>query len=353
MAQRNSDDNRQSNNRRNRNSNERSDQTERNVRNEPQNREQPAGRNGNERTDRNERNERNGNREQNRPPRNERQRDEQPKLPATNYQEEQTPLEVNLTPPDEQTSNTGGDGERQTRSRRDRSRRDRRNNDRRSRQEGMAASAVNGEMAIDVSESPVPTVQADTTSIADTQTQPMFFEAETDTSPETVAEEGQQRPPREYRERRGRTSRRPRGGHDRQRPPRTAMTENAESDAESLEPFLLDLTPDKPAKTAHTEKAGTSVTEQPGVEVKPVAIMPEPLASPAEVEATEPVIAAVIATPEPVTTTPLPVPTATQEEPEPVMADDTVAESAAPAPAEEPAPAPAKKRPSWMHVEPD
>jgi ribonuclease E len=367
MAQRNSDDNRQSNNRRNRNSNERSDQTERNVRNEPQNR------------------------EQNRPPRNERQRDEQPKVPATNYLEEQTPLEVSLTAPTEQTSNAGGDGERQTRSRRDRSRRDRRNNDRRSRQEGVAT-AANGEMETGASESIPATVQADeatpaqarpqmsvsdTTPVADAQTQPVFFDDETDATPETLAEEGQQRPPREYRERRGRTSRRPRGGQDRQRPPRATMTENAEPDAEALEPFVLDLTP---AKAVRAEKPDAPTTEQPEVsepspaplaetgaiatetadkatreeatpevEIKPVATAPElVMAEPAQVEAAEPVVE-VSTIPEPAAT-PLPEPIATQAKPEPVIADEATAESA---PAEEPAPAPVKKRPSWMHVEPD
>ena len=166
----------------------------------------------------------------------------------------------------------------------------------------------------------------------------------------------QQRPPREYRERRGRT-RRPRGGQDRDRPRQPRPATDHEISQESLEPFVIDLNPEKPAKV---ERAPQIVVESqppatpavvaevaapaPKPEVviaveppKAVVVTPEPPAPP---EVVTPVVAAAVAaTPEVVTPVVAPAVAAT---PEVVTANET-AEA-------EPAPAP-KKRPSWMHAE--
>ena len=153
----------------------------------------------------------------------------------------------------------------------------------------------------------------------------------------------QQRPPREYRERRGRT-RRPRGGQDRDRPRQPRPATDHEITQESLEPFVIDLNPEKPAKV---ERAPQIVVEsQPPATPVVVAEVaaPAPAPKPEVVIAVEPP-KAVVVTPEPAqpeVVTPIVAAPAVAATPEVVTANET-AEA-------EPAPAP-KKRPSWMHAE--
>lgn len=157
--------------------------------------------------------------------------------------------------------------------------------------------------------------------------------------------------PRGPRERRGRT-RRPRGNQNRQqRPPRPAGAETEQPFApENMEPFIIDLTATQPAHQPRYER-------QPAkAEVKPEPV-PESLiiveTSPQPAPMPEPVV--VETAPQPA---PMPEPTAVetvppQAEPQPeavpVMAEESVPEPEAP----KAATPPMKKRPSWMHTEPE
>ncbi len=162
------------------------------------------------------------------------------------------------------------------------------------------------------------------------------------------------------RERRGRT-RRPRGNQNRQqRPPRPAGAEVEQAfTPENMEPFIIDLTATQPMHQPRYElqpaKAGVKPAPVPAsLVIEETVPVPKPVPMP------EPVV--VGTTPEPapepipvktsVETTPQPAP---EQKPEaaPVMAKTSTPEE--PAPAIEPpkAPAPMKKRPSWMHTEPE
>ncbi len=189
------------------------------------------------------------------------------------------------------------------------------------------------------------------------------------------------------RERRGRT-RRPRGNQNRQqRPPRPAGAEVEQTFApENMEPFIIDLTATQPMHQPRYERQPAKAEIKPEpvpaaplviVETVPVSEpvqMPEPtVVKTAPEPAPEPILMETAPEPAPeptvVKAAPQPVPEpvpepiivetapkpAPEQKPEaaPVMAETSAPEE--PAPAIEPpkAPAPMKKRPSWMHTEPE
>lgn len=307
-------------------------------------------------------------RQEQRQPRNDRQqrRYEQPVANADDV-ENLPPVEISLMPIDD---NAGSDrpneqGQR-TRNRRDRNRRDNRERRDERRPEtnetGETQQQASGVDAVSTS-SPLPIVVV--TSIADLtplnapapkRHAPPVSEPDDEPADEVQTEEVsafeptdddaeiQQRPPREYRERRGRT-RRPRGGQDRDRPRQPRPATDHEITQESLEPFVIDLNPEKPAKV---ERAPQIVVEsQPPATPVVVAEVAAPAPKPEVVLAVEPP-KAVVVTPEPPppaqpeVVTPIVAAPAVAVTPEVVTANET-AEA-------EPAPAP-KKRPSWMHAE--
>ncbi|MEN9424764.1 MAG: ribonuclease [Pseudomonadota bacterium] len=221
--------------------------------------------------------------------------------------------------------------------------------------------------------------------------------------------------PRGPRERRGRT-RRPRGSQNRQqRPPRPAAMELEPPPPENLEPFIIDLTAAQPAQPRYERQPSRAETrptpvvilvsppeteepqerrpprarvQQPAEPAPIVAVAPvvemavaAPVVAPAapvvevvtapvvEVAATEvapapvaEVIVEVKAQPAPVVVEPAPASVASPE-PTPVPATPAVnvqaeiaevAEAIAAIPEAAPAPvAPIKRRPSWMHTEPE
>ncbi len=179
------------------------------------------------------------------------------------------------------------------------------------------------------------------------------------------------------RERRGRT-RRPRGNQNRQqRPPRPAGVEVEPAFApENMEPFIIDLTATQPMHQPRYERQPAKAEVKPEPVPAPLVIVETVSASvPEPVQMPEPVVvkAAPETVPEPIVVkaAPQPVPepvpepqpiiveTAPQPAPEqkpeavPVMAEASAPEE--PAPAIEPpkAPPPMKKRPSWMHTDPE
>ncbi|MDD5392021.1 MAG: Rne/Rng family ribonuclease [Thiothrix sp.] len=428
---RNSDDNRNRRNERNDRGEQRNNRNERGERNEQ--REPRNDRNGNEqrepRNDRNERTERNGNEQreprndqneqrnerntrdrsngrggneqreprndnrENRQPRNDRQRQDRQAAPVAPNMDEQAPVEISLTPPPAQASdNAVAEGERQSRSRRDRSRRDRRPRQAFTENSVDTAATEMPENDVEAVATPVAPAEPRRQEPRNPPVKEVFettadeedaFEpgneanASDDVDTEDTTDAGmQQRPPREYRERRGRT-RRPRGGQDRgdrQRQPRSNDLEAMPSQ-ESMEPFFLDLTPEKP-KAERTSKP-VEVIVAPVAEAAPV-VEPTPVveaapavetapSQPAEV-VVEPVIvkvATVVEAAPVVETAPSqPVEVAAEPAVEATPAAEPVAEAPptpAPAPAEPvvaaeeaaPAPAPVKKRPSWMHADID
>jgi ribonuclease E len=387
----------------------RGEQTERTER-QPRDRNNGRGGNNEQREPRNERND-------NRQPRNDRQRNERPAAPVDAEMDAQAPLEINLTAPSAQSGdNATPENERQSRSRRDRSRRDRR--PRQAFTENAVDAVEIGGVENNADEMATPVTPAEprrqeprnppvkkviVTPVAVTTDEDESFgignEAAAPTNG-TDAEDAdndgmQQRPPREYRERRGRTSRRPRGGQDRgdrQRQPRSADLEALPAPETMLEPFVLDLNPDR-VKAERANKPVTIIVEPIAIEpaatvetvvktvVEPVAepavapiaatvphevaetraepVVVEPVAVEAEVEAmpvvesapsksTKAKVTPVVEAP-PAATTPAPA--------EPVAAKvaEAAEKAAEPevAPAPVPVPAPVKKRPSWMHADID
>jgi ribonuclease E len=345
--------------------NRRNTAQERNNRN-PRN-ERNRERSDNDRSERNR--DRNGNEQ--REPRQNRERNNPQRNPVQPPAPDMLePLEISLTPPADTASNTdaGNKAERQSRNRRDRNRRDRRD-DRRSPKmqdasgqadndsventaelpdtantlptpelhretpptaEASAASKVQPEQASrsdhDAEQATPQTAPAETAEVkADKQAG--FQEAEPETLDDNEAEdtgeenEAPQRAPREFRERRGRT-RRPRGGADRERPrpPRQANTDTEAPAPESLEPIVIDLTPEKPSRSGRQEKAEKAVPEPVTPATPAAAPVPE-----------KPVVALA------------PAPERVQPKPEPALAEADTTEAAPTA----------KKRPSWMHADPD
>ncbi len=348
-------------------------------------------RNTQERGNRNPRNERNRDRNNPNEPtgqrdsrnnreRNERNRPQRPVAqPATDAPEMLEPLEISLTPPPETASSpdSGNKSERQPRNRRERPRRDRRDDRRSSKMPGDDENPVNvltenaGDTAGVDNQTPQPTrsqpaasepapvtskspvaetsePECDTTqpasqaapaeaAIPERSTgQPESRELETlaDGEDTDAGEDGEmpQRAPREYRERRGRT-RRPRGGADRerQRPPRPASTEMDTSPEASLEPIVIDLTPERQSRGGRAEKAEKVAEPAKTLAPEPVEVpMPTKPAAPEPVPPVEKVPVAEAAQPKP------------EPKPGPALVD-AGSSDAAPA---------AKKRPSWMHADP-
>lgn len=172
-------------------------------------------------------------------------------------QDEQTPVEITLTAPRDNTDKSKQDAGEQ------RSRRNRRN-----RNERAASTPVNDtddntqtQPTPDNSDDAMPeqTAAAETT---DSQVE-TGKEAEASTSERDAAEQ----PQRTSRERRGRT-RRVRGGQDRdrQRQPRQAAKTDEQPPSETLEPVVIDLTSDKPARSAREKQHGNKPETVPAAE---------------------------------------------------------------------------------------
>ncbi|OQX13045.1 MAG: hypothetical protein BWK73_13220 [Thiothrix lacustris] len=198
-------------------------------------------------------------------------------------------------------------------------------------------------------EPPAEAVETDTDSITDVSD----TEEGDDTREETVGTQ-----PRGPRERRGRT-RRPRGNQNRQqRPPRPAGSEVEQHFAsEDMEPFIIDLSAAQPAHQPRYERqpAKAEVKPEPVPEPTPEAT-PEPIVAvtaPTQPEPT-PELIVMKSVPQP---EPLPEPAIVENappQPEPQPAEDGA--PIMPEPALEPPKAavtPMKKRPSWMHTEPE
>ncbi len=349
-----------------------------------------------------------------RPPREQRPPRQQEQDPAVLAQsDDQTPVEIVLAAPREQREprepreprDNNRENGQQSQNRRDRSRRDQRNNRPTTDEANGNEVALDGVPVLEATQQqPAPTTQrpprnlvqppsyADDDDILDAE-ETGDDDAETDDNV-TGNNDAQPRGPRE---RRGRT-RRPRGSQNRQqRPPRPAGMELEPPPPENLEPFIIDLTAAQPTQPRYERqpKAERPVpvvilvsppeTEAPPerrqprarVQAEPVqediatppsvVVAPEPAPKPpAPVIAVVPAIEVDVApVPEPApVVTPIPEPT---PEPVPVVVEakavettvveEKVAETvgitdvepeAAPVPS-----APMKRRPSWMHTEPD
>ncbi|WGZ93188.1 MAG: Rne/Rng family ribonuclease [Candidatus Thiothrix putei] len=381
--------------RQNRQDEQRGNERNNDRRNERQVNERPAGnteRNNDRRNNRN-RNEREesntGNVGDNRrPPREPRPpKIQEQEAVTTTSMNEQTPVEIVLPAPRETRENSRDYGQQQQ-PRRDRSRRESRNRSAGAGNEldtqALTASPVNetsieqlqqqhlqtnndADNAVAEAETAMKDVaQAEPASSNDSQSNKdicqqsdlptpemddniddIIAETDNDNDNDNVTTETQPRGPRE---RRGRT-RRPRGNQNRQqRPPRPASTEqDSQLAAENMEPFIIDLTAAQPA-------------HQPRYERQPAT--PEPIAVVAQkISVTEPVVTEpvhTLAEPAPATNMPLvetdtvkptapEVPLAPPTAEAPVIATTSTTDNEA----EKSAPPAVKKRPSWMHTEPE
>ncbi len=329
---------------------------------------------------RNEREEITGDTNNRRPPREPRPPRVQPQdMPAiiTAPVEEQVPVEIVLPAPRETRDGNRDNGQAQQ-PRRDRSRRESRNRDTATPEitahdQGIDAPIMDDAPAATpqhthqpvndnaLLEAPVadtvipvaptlPTLPAEEAEIdVDNITDAPDTEESDDAREETVGTQ-----PRGPRERRGRT-RRPRGNQNRQqRPPRPAGSEVEQHfGSEDMEPFIIDLSAAQPAHQPRYERQPAKAEVKPEPVPEPLLIVetaPQPIV--AATETTQPEPNAVESAPQ---TPPPPEPAA---ENAPAQPESQPAEASVPAPEpvlDQPkaAATPMKKRPSWMHTEPE
>ncbi|EIJ33453.1 Rne/Rng family ribonuclease [Thiothrix nivea] len=378
-------------------------------------------RNNDRNNDRRNRNRNRNEREDNGSPNEQGRRQKQVRPPAVEpdvanagEQDSNTPLEITLAAPRDNRE-SGNRGNSQQQNRRDRSRRDPRGNRQQAEENSPDVETAETEAAEvprenqrrsprhqaaeltaqpDANEEASETLRTESApesvenrhDTGDNQPEITSIDADAETDEagdDADVGEASEQPSRVPRERRGRT-RRPRGGQNRQRPPRQAATETGQPpQPENLEPLILDLST---GKTATVPKAETKPpeavqpTEAPASgETKPETKAPAEL-KPAPVKAEKPVEpepmpvkAEKPAEPEPELAKaeeqlpePKPAQTDSPAKPEPVQAEKVAeaepvsklapAEAKQPEPAlaaEETASAPVKKRPSWMHVDPE
>ena len=311
----------------------------------------------------------------------ERDNNQQQRQPAreNSAQDEQTPVEITLTAPRDNGNRPPQEaGEQQSRRNRNDNRQNRpnRNNQNTGSTADTPADAPKPEARHTDAYPAAPAEPLTEQSLEDTgfQTETDAIE-ETGTAPEAAGQ--QQRQPRE---RRGRT-RRTRGGQDRdrQRPPRQAAEQSDHAHAETLEPVVIDLTPERPAQPAREKRHANKFEVVPATEapvrtaepekVKAETPKPERVEKPLVTEAKAvPVAKPVVVTEakaEPVAKPVVVTEAKAEPAAKPVAVEKQVATEAKKPEAASPAPTPeaashteeksatAKKRPSWMHADPE
>ncbi|MBJ6611373.1 MAG: Rne/Rng family ribonuclease [Candidatus Thiothrix moscowensis] len=331
--------------------------------NEQRNRNRDNERNGNEQRNRNNRerdNERNGNEQRNRN-RNHEQRP--PEAAVTENTDVQTPLEITLAVP----RDTAG-----TETPEHSSRRNRRDNYRQERQERTPrpqtvadnnekepAAAGNAENTPEVAKRPGFAFSAESPSDDRVDAdETSFSDADSEDNAADDAERSPSDQQRAPRDRRGRT-RRSRGSQDRSRPPRQAAPLEPLS-VDVMEPIVIDLMPERPARQnrdRNTQKPD-SISFTAEEARPPKAAEPRQDDTPKPEKAEKPVVVEVRPA-EPVAVKPVVV-IETRPEPAPfvptVTAEPIAKPATPPVSTQEAAPTeppPPKKRPSWMHTDPE